>query len=51
MNQQPLLDDQLLYSELRAVASGPTVTLPVQYDHLTKAMTSVTRAHLHPMVK
>ena len=35
MYQQPLLDDQLLHSELRAVASDPTVTLLPQYDHLT----------------
>ena len=34
MYHQPLLDDHL-YFELRAVASGPTVTLPAQYDHLT----------------
>ena len=44
MYQQPLLDDQFFYSELRAVASDPTVTLSPQYDHLTSA----TRAHLHP---
>ena len=37
MYQQPLLHDQLLYSELRAVASDHTVTLPAQYDHLTSA--------------
>ena len=42
--QQPLLDDQFVYSEIQEIASGLTVTLPLQCDHLT----SVTRAHLHP---
>ena len=35
MYQQPLLNDYFLYSELLAVASSPTVSLPLQYDHLT----------------
>ena len=46
MYQQPLLDNQLVYIGLRAVAAGPTVTLPLQYDRLTSAA----RAHLHPAI-
>ena len=43
---QPIFDDQLLYSELRAAASDPTVHLLLQYDHLIKVMTSALRTIL-----